>query len=439
MEKKNLLFIDTQNPDTGKGSTFGKNIKSFSEQQECNLYVSSTSVQKDDNSCGLIASEITRVLYNNHESVKENLSKYPAQDREKVELSSLLSGNEFAKLIDSYAKEGFVNYSGRDEKFHAADIRVAHFATALAIGQVDINSKMFDRTYSLKTQNPEDLVRKIRSAFIGDPNSNELFKKMVLKDKTTSKANPDPGYSSSSEPNSPQPKRNYSLEIPQTPSGQSSGFKKEIEKKDEKIKELEGLLNKRNADLSKIEKEKKEALASALKSAQELEQTKQQLSASEEVVEQFTQGLNNLETKLKSYERMKNDLNTRLATKNQELNDAKQRLNEVTQLTEENARLRAQNQDLNNKNKKFSEASAQGRQQNNYASVAFVVAGTFAVVASLTMPYLAVCTTFAIAALIFFAVGYYSLYKINTTLSNAKVNRATSSADLTATQQSSGF
>ncbi|MGL9731659.1 MAG: hypothetical protein ACR5KX_02445 [Wolbachia sp.] len=39
------------------------------------MYVANTKVQKDDNSCGLIASEITRMLYNNHESVKENLSK----------------------------------------------------------------------------------------------------------------------------------------------------------------------------------------------------------------------------------------------------------------------------------------------------------------------------------------------------------------------------
>ncbi|MDG7052306.1 MAG: hypothetical protein LKM45_00210 [Wolbachia endosymbiont of Alcedoecus sp.] len=88
---------------------------------------------------------------------------------------------------------------------------------------------------------------------------------------------------------------------------------------------------------------------------------------------------------------------------------------------------------MNNKNKKFSEASAQDRKQSNYASVAFMVAGTFVVVASLTMPYLAVCTTLAIAASIFFAVGCYSLYKANTTLSNAEVNQATSSAGLTAT------
>jgi hypothetical protein len=155
------LFIDTQNPDTGKDSTFGKNIKSSSEQQVCNLYVSSTEVQKDDNSCGLIASEITRMLYNNHRSVKENLPKCPTQDGGKVELNNLLSGNEFTKLIDSYAKEGFVNYSGKDEKFHAADIRAAHFATALAIGENNVNLKLSNQPISLNIKDVEKSVQKL--------------------------------------------------------------------------------------------------------------------------------------------------------------------------------------------------------------------------------------------------------------------------------------
>ncbi|MDR0288664.1 MAG: hypothetical protein LBH78_01225 [Rickettsiales bacterium] len=424
--KKNLLFIDTQNTNIGQQSTFGENIKSFFDQQDCNLYVSSTEVQKDDNSCGLIASEITRVLYNNHESVKENLSKCSAQDREKVELSSLLPGNEFTKLIDSYAKEGFVSYSGKDEKFCAANIRAAHFATALAIGENNVSRKLSNQPISLNNKRVEKLVKDIRSAFIGNKNSNELFKKIVLKDETTSKANPDLGYSSSSKPNSPQLERNHSLETPQTSSSQNVNLESKIKEQDQTIKQLEELLNKKNADLSKIEKEKKEALASALKSVQELKRTKQQLSGSEEVVKQFTQGSNNLETKLTSYEKMKNDLNAQLTTKDQELNDAKQKLKEVTQLTEENARLQAQNQNLNNKNKKFSEASAQGRQQSNYASVAFMVAGTFAVVASLTMPYLVVCTTLAIAALVSLMIGSCCLHKANTTLNNAEVNQATS-------------
>ncbi|MDG7052307.1 MAG: hypothetical protein LKM45_00215 [Wolbachia endosymbiont of Alcedoecus sp.] len=101
-----------------------------------------------------------------------------------------------------------------------------------------------------------------------------MFKKVVLKDETTSKANSDLGYSSSSEPSSPQLERNHLLETPQTPSCQSSDFRKEIEKKDKKIKELEELLNKKNAVLSKIKKEKNEAFDRASKNAQELERTK---------------------------------------------------------------------------------------------------------------------------------------------------------------------
>ncbi|MDR2548322.1 MAG: hypothetical protein LBC34_02365 [Rickettsiales bacterium] len=416
--KKNLLFIDTQNTNIGQQSKFQKDIESFKTEQNSNLYVSSTKVQKDDNSCGLIASEITRVLYNNHESVKENLSKYPAQDREKVELSSLPLGNEFQRLKNACTIKGNVNYDGKDEKFHAADIRAAHFATALAVGENNVNRKLSNHPISLNNNHVEKLVKDIRSAFIGNKDSNELFKKMVLKDKTTSKANPDPGYGSSSEPNSPQPKRNYSLEIPQSSSGQNVNLESKIKKQDQMIKELEEVLK----SLTNIANENEEKLNNKA----------QQLSESKENVKQLTQNSDALQKEIENYKRTVNNLNAQLTTKDQELNDAKQKLNKVTQPTEENARLRAQNQDLNNKNKKFSEASAQDRKQSNYASVAFMAAGTFAVIASLTMPYLAVCTTLAIAASIFFAVGCYSLYKANTTLSNAEVNQATSSADLTA-------
>ncbi|MGL9688310.1 MAG: hypothetical protein ACR5K6_00725 [Wolbachia sp.] len=201
--KKNLLFIDTQNTNIGQQSTFGKNIKSFFDQQDCNLYVSNTKVQKDNNSCGLIASEITRMLYNNHESVKENLSKCQVQDREKVELSSLPLGNEFQRLKSACTTKGNVNYDGKDEKFHAADIRAVHFATTLAIGKNNVNRKLSNQPISLNNERIEKLVKDIRLAFIGNPNSTELFKKMVLKDETTSKANSDLGYSSSSEPSSP--------------------------------------------------------------------------------------------------------------------------------------------------------------------------------------------------------------------------------------------
>ncbi|MDR1139258.1 MAG: hypothetical protein LBJ80_05235 [Rickettsiales bacterium] len=419
--KKNLLFIDTQNTNIGQQSKFQKDIESFKTEQNFNVCVLDISIQKDNNSCGLIASEITRVLYNNHESVKENLSKCPTQDGGKVELSSLLSGNEFTKLIDSYAKEGFVDYSEKDEKFHAADIRVAHFATALAIGKSNVNRKLSNQPISLNNERVEKSVKDIRSAFIGNPNSTKLFKKVVLKDETTSKANPDPGYSSSSEPSSPQPKRNHSLETPQTSSGRNVNLESKIKKQDQTIKEL------------------KEALEHFINIANENEEKlnnkAQQLSESEENVKQLTQNSDALQKEIENYKQIVDNFNAQLTTKDQELNDAKQKLNEVTQLTEGNARLRTQNQDLNNK--KFSEASAQDRKQSNYASVAFMVAGTLAVVASLTMPYLTVFITLAIAASIFFAVGCYSLYKANTTLSNAEVNQLTNSTNVA--QQSPEF
>jgi hypothetical protein len=295
------LFIDTQNTNIGQQSKFQKDIESFKTEQNSNLYVSSTSVQKDDNSCGLIASEITRVLYNNHESVKENLSKYPAQDREKVELSSLPLGNEFQRLKSACTTKGNVNYDGKDEKFHVADIRAAHFATALAIGQADINNKMLDRTYPLETQDSEDLVRKIRSAFIGNKDSNELFKKIVLKDETTSKANSDLGYSSSSEPNSPQPKRNYSLETPQSSSGQDVNLESKIKKQDQMIKELEEVLK----SLTNVANENKEKLNNKA----------QQLSESEENVKQLTQNFGALQKEIENRKRTVNDLNAQLTTK----------------------------------------------------------------------------------------------------------------------------
>ncbi|GKS79307.1 MULTISPECIES: hypothetical protein [Wolbachia] len=99
---------------------------------------------------------------------------------------------------------------------------------------------------------------------------------------------------------------------------------------------------------------------------------------------------------------------------------------EVTQLSSENIQLQTQN--LNAKNKKLLAVSAQSRKQVTYASVSFVLSGAFAVGASLTIPYLAICITFAVAASIFLAVGCYCSYKANTALSNVEVKNGIDSA-----------
>lgn len=100
----------------------------------------------------------------------------------------------------------------------------------------------------------------------------------------------------------------------------------------------------------------------------------------------------------------------------------------IVQLTAEKNRsnnhsTQLQTQNLKDENKKLPAANDQGRKQSDYASAAFVVAGAFTVVASLTMSYLAVCITLATAASIFFAVGCYCSYKVNRALDNVKADR----------------
>ncbi|MFP3036223.1 MAG: hypothetical protein ACEY3A_04525 [Wolbachia sp.] len=53
---------------------------------------------------------------------------------------------------------------------------------------------------------------------------------------------------------------------------------------------------------------------------------------------------------------------------------------------------------LGNENKKLLAANDQSRKQSNYASVAFVIAGIFAVGVSLTISNPAICITLVIAA-----------------------------------------
>ncbi|WP_246165583.1 TomO hydrophobic C-terminal domain-containing protein [Wolbachia endosymbiont of Cardiocondyla obscurior] len=102
-----------------------------------------------------------------------------------------------------------------------------------------------------------------------------------------------------------------------------------------------------------------------------------------------------------------------------QMDDAKQE-SQIQSLQEQ---LESKNKELNGKNEKFLGASTHSKRQGNYASVSFVLSGAFAVGASLTIPYLAICITFAVAASIFLAVGCYCSYKANTALSNVEVDQ----------------
>ncbi|MGL9762175.1 MAG: hypothetical protein ACR5LB_08465 [Wolbachia sp.] len=98
-----------------------------------------------------------------------------------------------------------------------------------------------------------------------------------------------------------------------------------MKKKDEEIKELEKTL--------------KSLINIASENNEKLQNKAQQLSESEGNVKQLTQNFDVLQKEIENYKRTVNNLNAQLTTKDQELNDAKQKLSEVTQLTEENVRL----------------------------------------------------------------------------------------------------
>ncbi|WP_353280156.1 DnaJ domain-containing protein [Wolbachia endosymbiont (group A) of Phasia obesa] len=151
-----------------------------------------------------------------------------------------------------------------------------------------------------------------------------------------------------------------------------------------------------------------------------------QLTKQKEALGSANQEVTRLKNTIEELEGIKNQL----TEKEQELNSTKQDLvkkaSEVTQLSSENIQLQTQN--LNAKNKKLLAVSAQSRKQVTYASVSFVLSGAFAVGASLTIPYLAICITFAVAASIFLAVGCYCSYKANTALSNVEVKNGIDSA-----------
>ncbi len=112
--------------------------------------------------------------------------------------------------------------------------------------------------------------------------------------------------------------------------------------------------------------------------------------------------------------------------KNEDLINVKQgyskRASNLSQVSEQSSAVKSQ----------FSEARAQSRKQIIYASSSFILSGAFAIGASLTIPYLAICISLAVAALTFLAVGCYCLYKASTIPSNTKPHRSVKMADLEA-------
>ncbi|MCM1002114.1 TomO hydrophobic C-terminal domain-containing protein [Wolbachia pipientis] len=174
--------------------------------------------------------------------------------------------------------------------------------------------------------------------------------------------------------------------------------------------ELEQVIENLNGQIVKLGEERDLILAQKLEQGDELQWTKAQLELKEGELNRAQRDFATLQKSFK--------------WKVQE-NSGQQRT--IDDLTRKNNQLMEDKDLLSSKkdeNIKLPAANAQNRKQSKYTSFPFfIVAGTFAVVASLETRYLAVWAALALPALFFFALGRHCLYKENTALSDVKVDQ----------------
>ncbi|WP_425386620.1 TomO hydrophobic C-terminal domain-containing protein [Wolbachia endosymbiont (group A) of Barypeithes pellucidus] len=463
--KKNILFVDAQNPAIGEKNSFRDCINDFLTQQDCNLYVSNTQFQKDDYSCGLIASEIARMLWNDHEGVKKVLSQYTPINREKVELASLM-GNKFEQLTNLCSTKGSINYGKINKEFNAASIRTAHFATALYIS--------LERLVDISIQDIKESIEKIRSCFINNLDNVASFNEQIKKisqgerempktqklkspQETTTgssdvKANLYPVQqkvsddihtteSSEHENNDSQKQNASSLrQLENTLQNQDleseSFLKEELRQEVFALKgtnlTLQAQLAKRGKRIQELEQEVENLNCQEAQLKEEIDSAIAQKLEQEESFEQAQQEINNLNDKLERELKLHHDTaykaldqmskyKAQLIKRGEELSDLRKSAQQMEQVIE------ALERELNEaEQKNLSQQrtiSDQSRKHSNYASAAFVIAGVFAVGTSLTIPYLAICFTLAVAASISLIVGGCYLYKANTALSDVGIDQ----------------
>jgi ankyrin repeat protein len=196
----------------------------------------------------------------------------------------------------------------------------------------------------------------------------------------------------------------------------------------------------------------------------ELESIKSQFEKKEQELNNVKKNVSQLEQEKLSQQTKINGLTAQITQLKEEINSKQDLVNEtseVTQLSSKNGQLQAQIQNLNaelekmktqesklrkkeqelvnkteelnsksDKNTRLSASSVQSGKYSNYASASFVLAGIFAVGTSLTIPYLAICITLAVAASVSLIVGSCCLYKANTALSDVKADQIASGANV---------
>ncbi|MCA4775421.1 hypothetical protein IHO40_05040 [Wolbachia endosymbiont of Mansonella ozzardi] len=208
----------------------------------------------------------------------------------------------------------------------------------------------------------------------------------------------------------------------------------ELKSENEKLKDENKELNIKLQEFEKENKELKEELDRKIIKVNTLTEGKEQL---EENLNGTNQALNEKDEELKNK-------NKELESKAQELEELKNvnegetqqlesRVKELEELKSENeSQIKGLQKQLESRNKELKDSqdrkpivvNVQGvKGKVNYASASFILSGVSAVGASLATPYLVICTTLAVAASVFLALGCYYLYKANTALSNVKVDQ----------------
>uniref|UniRef100_UPI0033407E7B AAA family ATPase n=1 Tax=Wolbachia endosymbiont (group B) of Pilophorus perplexus TaxID=3066160 RepID=UPI0033407E7B len=180
------------------------------------------------------------------------------------------------------------------------------------------------------------------------------------------------------------------------------------------------LLNDIQTKINALQEEREERFEELDSMSSNLEQgldsVRKDLIKVTQCTEEYTQLKDNLKTITEKYTQLESMVTTELKKHERILE------NRVENLQEQ---FEGKNKELNSKYEKFLGASNNSKRQGSYASISFVLSGASAVGASLTMFHLAMCLSFAVAALIFLAAGCYCLYKANTTLSNVEIDQTT--------------
>ncbi|WP_339045379.1 ankyrin repeat domain-containing protein [Candidatus Mesenet endosymbiont of Agriotes lineatus] len=95
------------------------------------VYVSTIKIQRDDNSCGSISSEVARAIY----SQKEKLQGLLEGNNQKIDIEQILP----IGLINDAKESGRINYGRGFENFNCSKIRNAHVQTVQAIDEAIID------------------------------------------------------------------------------------------------------------------------------------------------------------------------------------------------------------------------------------------------------------------------------------------------------------